>query len=90
MIEIKHINDRFIIGPQDQPEAYAEVELKEGVLTILHTVVSPDHQGKGLASQLIEAIVDQARKQRWMIQPQCEYAKAQFEKKPQYQDVWAK
>lgn len=54
---------------------------------INHTFVRDDQRGKGLASQLIQVVVDKAKAENKTILPLCTYAKAQFLKKPEYQAI---
>lgn len=52
-----------------------------------HTYVDESLRGKGYASKLVEKIVENARKENVKIIPLCPYAKKEFEKKLEYNDV---
>lgn len=54
---------------------------------INHTFVRDDQRGKGLAAQLIKVVVDKAIAEDKKILPLCSYARAQFDKKPEYQAI---
>jgi predicted GNAT family acetyltransferase len=58
-------------------------------LTVYHTEVSPKAQGKGLAKELLSAMVTHARKNSLQVVPVCSYVRAQFSRHPEeYADVW--
>lgn len=52
-----------------------------------HTEVSEVLKGKGAGKQLLEAVVAFARANGHKITPLCPFAKAQFDKTPEYADV---
>lgn len=54
---------------------------------IEHTEVDPSQGGKGLGKQLVNAVVNFARKNNYKIIPSCPYAKALFDKTEEFSDV---
>ena len=54
-----------------------------------HTFVPPELRGRGIAQQLVEALVADAREQGFAIVPQCSYVDAQFRRHPEWADVLA-
>jgi predicted GNAT family acetyltransferase len=54
--------------------------LKDGARVAEHTLVPPKIGGRGVAAQLVEALVDDARAQGFKIVPQCSYVAAQFKR----------
>ncbi|QJC50481.1 N-acetyltransferase [Paenibacillus albicereus] len=54
-----------------------------------HTYVSPSHRGQNLASSLLQAVVDEARREGVKIEPACSYAAAQFKRRKDYADLLA-
>ena len=54
-----------------------------------HTLVPPEIGGRGIAAQLVQAIIDDARAQNFRIVPQCSYVVAQFRRHPDWADVLA-
>lgn len=54
-----------------------------------HTFVPPEARGGGIAQQLVEAMVADAREQGFTIEPQCSYVVAQFRRHPEWADVRA-
>lgn len=51
-----------------------------------HTWVPPEARGKGIAMALVEALVADAEKEGFKIEPQCSYVAAAFRRHPE----WAK
>ena len=54
-----------------------------------HTFVPPAMRGRGIAHQLVEAMVADAREQGFTIEPQCSYVDALFKRHPDWADVRA-
>ena len=58
-------------------------------LTVFHTEVDPELEGKGYAKQLLATMVDYARKNHLKVAPICPFVHAQFKRHPeQYADLW--
>ncbi len=80
-------------------EFYAEEEgeklgimkylVKEGVMNIYHTEVSPKLQGKNIGFKLVEAGVKYAREKELKILPTCTFAKSVFDRMAAFADVLA-
>ncbi|MBO9517982.1 MAG: N-acetyltransferase [Porphyrobacter sp.] len=54
-----------------------------------HTFVPPEMRGKGIAQQLVEALIADARTLGFTIDPQCSYVEAQFRRHPEWADLLA-
>ena len=54
-----------------------------------HTLVPPEIGGRGVAAQLVEALVADAKSEGFTIVPQCSYVEAQFRKHPEWADLRA-
>ena len=54
-----------------------------------HTFVPPAMRGAGVARQLVEALIADARAQGFRIVPQCSYVEAQFRRHPEWADLLA-
>src|SRR2546423_5963433 len=60
-------------------------------LTVYHTEVSTRAQGKGLAKNLLDAMVAYARSHSLKVIPLCPYVHVQFKRHPEeYNDIWKK
>jgi len=58
-------------------------------LTVYHTEVMPEAEGKGYGRQLLNAMVAYAREHQLQVMPLCPYVHAQFKHYPEdYADVW--
>ena len=54
-----------------------------------HTFVPPAMRGQGVAQELVEALVADAREQGFRIVPQCSYVEALFRRHPEWADLLA-
>ena len=54
-----------------------------------HTFTPPAARGQGIAQQLVEAMVADARTQGFTIVPQCPYVEALFRRRPEWADLRA-
>jgi uncharacterized protein len=62
----------------------------DGKIVILdHTEVSDSLRGQGVARKLVEAAVAWARRTEVKLMPLCPFAKAVFDREPQFGDVRA-
>lgn len=60
-------------------------------LTVYHTEVNPEYEGKGFARLLLGQLVSYARENNLKIVPLCPYVHGQFKRHPEeYNDVWFK
>jgi len=79
----------FYIDENGTQIAEMIIDISGDNLTVYHTEVLPQGEGKGLAKQLLKAMVDYAREKKLKITALCPYVLAQFKRHPEeYQDVW--
>mgnify|MGYP003576535093 CR=1 FL=1 len=64
-------------------------ERRGDVLVADHTFVPPEARGRGIAERLVEALIEDARKEGNRIVPQCSYVEAQFRRHPEWADLRA-
>ena len=57
------------------------------LIIIDHTDVDPALKGRGVGQALVRRAVDDARRESFKIIPLCPFAKAQFERHPEWRDV---
>ena len=62
-------------------------KINASLISIDHTEVSEILRGKGAGKQLVSAAVDYARHHAMKIKPHCSFARALFERIPEFQDV---
>jgi predicted GNAT family acetyltransferase len=86
-----HDNGRgfFFIEKDGKQIGRMDIGVRNGNLTVYHTEVDPDHQGKGFSGALLNRMVNYARENNLKVIPLCEYVNAQFRRHPElYRDIW--
>lgn len=66
-----------------------EYELNNNIWNIIHTVVIPGYEGRGIAKKLVSILIEEARKRNIKIHPICSYAIKMMVGKEEYFDVLA-
>ncbi|MGV3561443.1 GNAT family N-acetyltransferase [Larkinella arboricola] len=80
----------FYIREGERTIAEMVFDKSDTALTVYHTEVVPEAEGKGIAGELLTAMVEYARQHQLKVVPLCPYVHAQFKRHPErYQDVWA-
>jgi len=86
--ELKGNKGVFFISQQEERLALMTFsKASDSLLIIDHTEVGPALKGTGAGKKLVAAAVEYARINRMKILPLCPFAKAMFDKTPEYQDV---
>jgi len=81
----------FNIYEEGQKLGEMVISIKEDLLTIYHTGVEPEAEGKGFAKKLLEEMTGYARQNKMMVLPLCPYVHAQFKRRPdEFADIWKK
>lgn len=81
----------FVIQEEGKQMGEMVVSIAGNNLTVYHTEVAPEAEGKGLAKKMLQAMVDYARSNNLKVIPLCPYVHAQFSRHPQkYADLWTK
>jgi uncharacterized protein len=70
--------------------AVADYEITGRTIVFPHTEVPPALRGRGIASVLIRAALDSARKQGFKVVPACSFVRQYMEAHPETQDLLAK
>jgi predicted GNAT family acetyltransferase len=65
-------------------------KIADGVITFIHTEVSPELGGQGVGSKLVKGALDQVRADGLKVIPECPFVKAYIEKHPEYADLLKK
>lgn len=64
------------------------VGIKDGKLTVFHTEIEPDREGRGYGKQLFNVMVAYAREHHLKVIPLCPFVRAQFNRYPdEYADL---
>lgn len=88
VLEIKQGSQSFYIGNEEDSEAEVHfVRVGESRIILDHTHVSEHLRGQNVGQQLVKAAVDYAKKENLQVIPLCPFAKAEFEKHPEYQEL---
>lgn len=91
-MEIKHLHEEkggtFFVDENKKVLAKLVYRMAGPTKMIIdHTEVSDVLAGKGVGKQLVAKSVEYARENKIKIQPLCPFAKALFDKIPEYSDV---
>lgn len=91
MESIKHNQNEsrgiFYIKENDKTIAELTYSLENNVMTIDHTEVDRDKEGKGLGSQLVESSYYFAKENGHKINPLCPFAEVLFDRNKEWNDV---
>ncbi|MDT7051302.1 GNAT family N-acetyltransferase [Providencia stuartii] len=90
MPNIQSDHHSFFILADDKQTRLAEITFVytgDELAIIDHTVVDESLKGQGIAKQLVAKIVERMRSEKRKIIPLCPFAKAIFDKTPEYQDI---
>lgn len=91
MTDIQHNeNDSrgiFYMKEADKKIAELTYSIKENVMTIDHTEVNRDQEGKGLGTQLVTKSYEFAKENGRKIDPLCPFAEVLFDQNESWSDV---
>jgi uncharacterized protein len=80
--------ERFEIRAGDQVVGFTQYKRRGHLIAFIHTEVSPEYEGKGVASRLISAALDTSRKEGMAVLPFCPFVRGYIEKHPdEYLDL---
>lgn len=83
-------NGHFYLRDEEEEVAEMVIGISGNKLTVYHTEVQPKAEGRGLAKQLLAAMVDYARAHSLTVVPLCPFVLAQFQRHPElYKDIYA-
>ena len=67
--------------------AFSRYRREGGTLTIMHTEVPKELNGKGIGSALVRGLLDIARAQGLKVVPLCPFVAGYIDKHPEYADL---
>ncbi|MFV0415640.1 MAG: GNAT family N-acetyltransferase [Chthoniobacterales bacterium] len=82
-----HHTDRRFERRENGKVTWADYELKDGILSLLHVEADPSLRGTGAAGRLMEDIATHARERSLKIHPVCTYAAAWLKKHREHADL---
>ncbi len=69
--------------------AFLKYRLTDGVLTLDHTETPVAARGRGIASRLVEGVLETARARGLKVVPRCRFVCAYLAKHPEFRDLVA-
>lgn len=90
MLNIQSDHTSFFILSDDKQTRLAEITFVytgEELAIIDHTIVDESLKGQGIAKQLVAKVVEKMRAEHRKIIPLCPFAKAIFDRTPEYNDI---
>jgi predicted GNAT family acetyltransferase len=89
-MDFKHESGRYYIEGENG-ELLAEIvypRIDDGKNVVIdRTYVDPSLRGQGIAGKLLKLVVDEARRDKFLIEPLCTFAAGEFQRRPEYADV---
>ena len=79
--------ERYEIRVSDELAGFVQYRRREGLIALIHTEIDTRFEGKGLASQLIAAVLDEARAAGTAVLPFCPFVNGFILRHPSYVDL---
>ena len=73
----------------DALAGFVQYRTRPGRVVLVHTEIDPAFEGKGIASQLAAAALDDIRRQGLSVTPLCPFIASYIERHPDYADLVA-
>ncbi|MFC9252995.1 GNAT family N-acetyltransferase [Amycolatopsis thailandensis] len=86
-VEITSGEDRYDIAVDGKPAGLLETRTRPDAILFLHTEISDDFAGQGLAGKLVKAALDDVRSQGRSVLPYCPYVRSYIAKHREYEDL---
>lgn len=84
---------RYVISAGDAEIGFAEYRLRElngtPIAEFHHTLIDPQHRGRGFAERLVQAALDDVRTRDLKVRPTCWYVDQFMVEHPAYADLRA-
>ena len=78
---------RYEIRVDDELAGFVQYRRREGLIALIHTEIDTRFEGRGLASQLIAAVLDEARAAGVWVFPFCPFVNGYISRHPEYADL---
>jgi predicted GNAT family acetyltransferase len=79
--------DRYEIFVDGELAGYTEARVDGDVVLFPHTQIESQHEGQGLASQLIREALDDVRSKGLRVIATCPFVRRFIQQHPEYQDL---
>ena len=78
---------RYEIRVSDELAGFVQYRRREGLIALIHTEIDARFEGQGLASQLIAAVLDEARAAGVWVLPFCPFVNGYISRHPEFVDL---
>jgi uncharacterized protein len=78
---------RFEIRVGEEVAGFAEYRRRPGLIAFVHTLIEPRFEGQGLASELVQAALAQARSEGVAVLPFCPFVRGYIARHGDYLDL---
>jgi molybdenum cofactor cytidylyltransferase len=75
--------------PEGEVAGFAQYQRRPDRIIVVHTEVSPEFEGRGVAGRLASGALDDIRAQHLAVEPVCPYIRSYIERHPAYADLVA-
>jgi predicted GNAT family acetyltransferase len=83
-LQIEHLPERGRFQAHVEGRlCVADYRLADRVMTVLHTEVPTPLEGRGIAGELVQALLDHAAAHGLKVRPLCSYARAYMRRHPE-------
>jgi predicted GNAT family acetyltransferase len=69
--------------------AFVNYRLADGAITLLHTETPAQARGQGIASRLVEGVLEAVRARGLKVIPRCAFVRAYIAAHPEFRDLLA-
>jgi predicted GNAT family acetyltransferase len=79
--------ERYEVTADGALAGFAQYRARPGLIAFVHTEIDPRFEGRGLASQLIRAALDDSRAKGLTVLPFCPFVNGYIERHAEYADL---
>ncbi|MGE5520094.1 MAG: GNAT family N-acetyltransferase [Candidatus Dadabacteria bacterium] len=89
LISKENEEDAFVLNEHGKVVGEMLISIDGDEMTVTHTEVSPELEGKGYGQLLFDTMVEYARDNHLKVIPLCAFVNQQFKRHPdKYRDIW--
>jgi len=78
---------RFEVHVDGKLVGFANYRLEPGAIAFTHTEIDSMYEGHGFAGELIRAALDQVRRRKLAVLPECKFVRGWLARHEDYQDL---